>query len=127
MHGDDGSFGRDHVLFELDAAELTEGSPVEIDAAVVVDKGCGVDVLDVVGLGERLRDDGAGGMRVLPWAEWRIGDCNADDERVAMLALPFLHGSVEIKLVVWAFDDLTRVGVAGLRPGEDGFRAQNVW
>src|SRR5580658_619674 len=36
-----------------------------------------------------------------------------------MLAGPFLHGRIEIELVIWAFDDLPGVGVAGLGPRED--------
>src|SRR5258708_194079 len=42
-----------------------------------------------------------------------------------MLALAFLHGGVEIELVVGAFDDLAGVGVAGLGPGEDGLGTQD--
>ena len=114
VDGDLLALRRHHIFLEFDAAQAAERAPVQVHAAIVIYPYCGVDVLYLVGLGYRLRDDRPTRMRIFPGAQHAVGNGDADNERIGMFALSFLHGGVEVEAFVCALHDLSGIGVARL-------------
>src|ERR1700753_982895 len=64
-------------------------------------------------------------MRILPRPKRTVGDSYSDHKGIAMLALVFLHGSVEIEAFILPLNNLAGVGMAWLRPRKDCLRARD--